>query len=61
MGMDLGSSESDLPALTLAPGETETVEVTFDDPGTLLYGCHELDHYDQGMVGTIRSSEATST
>ena len=54
MGMDHDSmTDSDLPALTLAPGDSQTVEVTFDEPGTILYGCHEVGHYDQGMVGTI--------
>jgi uncharacterized cupredoxin-like copper-binding protein len=48
-GMDM-----DLPALTLAPGETKEATVTFDDAGTILYGCHESGHYDGGMVGTIR-------
>lgn len=53
-GMDHGSmADSDLPALTLAPGDTQTVEVTFDEPGTILYSCHQVGHYDQGMVGTI--------
>lgn len=53
-GMDHGSMvDSDLPALTLAPGESETVDVTFDEAGTILYGCHEPGHYDEGMVGAI--------
>jgi uncharacterized cupredoxin-like copper-binding protein len=47
-GMDM-----DLPALTLTPGETKETTVTFDEPGTILYGCHEPGHYDGGMVGTI--------
>ncbi len=47
-GMDM-----DMPALTLAPGETKEATVTFDKPGTILYGCHESGHYDGGMVGTI--------
>ena len=47
-GMDM-----DLPALTLAPGETKEATVTFDDAGTILYGCHESGHYDGGMVGMI--------
>lgn len=42
---------------TLAPGDTQTVEVAFDEPATILYGCDEVGHcdrhYDQGMVGTI--------
>lgn len=53
MGMEHGSIESELPSLTIAPGETKTVAVTFDEPGTVLYGCHVEGHYDGGMVGTI--------
>ena len=40
-------------ALRLEAGETGRLEVTFDDPGTLLVGCHEPGHYEAGMVGTI--------
>lgn len=32
---------------------TVTFTYTFDDPGTLLYGCHIAGHYEQGMRGTI--------
>lgn len=53
MGMEHGSIESELPSLTLAPGETKTIEVTFDEAGSILYGCHVEGHYEGGMVGTI--------
>ena len=46
--------EGQLAALDLAPGETREVEVTFDEAGEVLYGCHEPGHYDGGMVATIR-------
>ena len=40
-------------ALTVAPGETEKLTWEFDEPGEVLYGCHEPGHFDEGMVGTI--------
>ena len=40
-------------AVTVAPGETRTLIYTFDDSGTLLYGCHVPGHYEAGMVGAI--------
>lgn len=53
MGMDHGSIESEYPSAELSPGATETLEVTFDAPGTILYGCHEPGHYEGGMRGTV--------
>lgn len=35
------------------PNKTVRFEYTFDQPGTLLYGCHVAGHYGQGMKGTI--------
>lgn len=40
-------------AFVLDPGASEEIEVTFDEAGTFLYGCHQPGHYDAGMVGTI--------
>lgn len=40
-------------AIDVPPHETVTLVYTFDDPGTLLYGCHVPGHYAAGMVGTI--------
>ena len=34
-------------------GETRTTTYTFDEPGTLLIGCHLPSHYDYGMRGDI--------
>lgn len=31
-------------AVTIAPGETEELTWRFDEPGEVLYGCHESDH-----------------
>jgi uncharacterized cupredoxin-like copper-binding protein len=48
-GMSHGHSN----ALSLAPGETGSLTMTFDDVGTLLVGCHEPGHYDAGMSAGI--------
>ena len=39
--------------VTVAPGQTAELTWRFDDPGEVLFGCHEPGHYDGGMVGTI--------
>lgn len=40
-----------IPSLSLAPGESGDLTVTFDEPGTstLSFGCHESGHWDAGM------------
>jgi uncharacterized cupredoxin-like copper-binding protein len=48
-----GHGGSEYEVLELDPGQTAEITVTFEDPGTILYGCHEPGHYDAGMVGTI--------
>lgn len=50
--MDHMAAES-LAAVELKPGETREATVTFDEKGTVLFGCHEAGHYKGGMVGTI--------
>ena len=42
-----------LAALELAAGATKEATLTFDQPGKVLFGCHEPGHYTAGMVGTI--------
>jgi len=39
--------------ITLDPGATEELTWTFPDRGTILFGCHEPDHYVHGMFGSI--------
>ena len=34
-------------------GETVELTHTFDEPGTLIYGCHLPGHYGGGMRGTV--------
>jgi uncharacterized cupredoxin-like copper-binding protein len=52
MGMDHGA-DPEADALTLEAGETDGLTVTFDEPGTVLFACHQPGHYDGGMIGTI--------
>ncbi len=50
-GMDHGGSDSE--AITVKPGDTETLTHTFEDTGTVILGCHVPGHYDAGMKATI--------
>jgi Cu+-exporting ATPase len=40
-------------AVSIPAGKIATLIYTFDQPGTLLYGCHVAGHYAAGMEGTI--------
>lgn len=40
-------------AVTVAPGETAELTYTFEEPGTVLIGCHQPGHYGGGMKATI--------
>jgi uncharacterized cupredoxin-like copper-binding protein len=58
-GKDHGGHQgNELPAVTLVPGQTQEVTVTFDEPGEILYACHVNNHYEAGMVGTINVQES---
>jgi uncharacterized cupredoxin-like copper-binding protein len=39
--------------ISIPIGETRTTTYTFDEPGTILIGCHLPSHYDYGMRGDI--------
>ena len=39
--------------ISVPAGETRETTYTFDEPGTLLIGCHLPTHYDYGMRGEI--------
>ena len=43
-------------AVDVEPGETGKLTHTFDEPGTLLIGCHEPDHYASGMKAEVKVS-----
>lgn len=52
--MATGSPMMDEPgAADLLAGGTGSLVYTFDEPGTLEYGCHVPGHYAAGMRGTI--------
>jgi uncharacterized cupredoxin-like copper-binding protein len=39
--------------VSVAPGQTEELTLTFAEAGTTLAGCHEPGHYPAGMKATI--------
>ena len=41
--------------VSLAPGETKTTTVVFDQPGDYLFICHLPGHEAYGMTGLIRA------
>jgi Cu+-exporting ATPase len=52
--MSGGSTMMDEPSAVVVPaGGTARLVYTFDQPGTLQYGCHVPGHYAAGMLGTI--------
>lgn len=49
-----GSMAADEPGLvSVEPGDSETLEYTFETVGELLAACHEPGHYEAGMVAPI--------
>src|SRR5215218_2151109 len=40
-------------SITIEPGETKTLDLTFARAGTLEIGCHVPGHWTAGMRGTI--------
>lgn len=41
-------------AVDVAPGKSEELTHTFDEPGTLIIGCHEPGHYAGGMKAEVK-------
>ena len=39
--------------VSVASGEVAMTTYTFEEPGTLIFGCHLPGHYAYGMKGTI--------
>ena len=39
--------------ISVPAGTTASTTYTFDEPGTLIYGCHIFGHYDYGMRGAV--------
>ncbi len=48
-----GGHHGDVHAVTVPPGETAKLVVTFDEPGETMLGCHLEGHWDAGMVATV--------
>lgn len=48
--------DDDASGLTVAPGATEELTLTFDEPGETLAGCHIPGHYPAGMKAVITIS-----
>jgi len=46
-----GQSEDVIPLL---PGQTETVDMLADNPGTWMFQCHVADHLEAGMMAMYR-------
>jgi len=40
-------------AVDVPPHATVTLVYTFDEPGSLIFGCHVAGHYAAGMRGVI--------
>lgn len=40
-------------AIGVEPGKTKELTVTFDEPGSILAGCHVIGHYPAGMKATV--------
>jgi uncharacterized cupredoxin-like copper-binding protein len=52
--LEMGGMAHDEPnGIGVDPGESKVLEHTFSAAGTVLIGCHELGHYDAGMVATV--------
>ena len=57
-GKEMGAmEEAETYAVDVPAGETVTLIQTFDEPGTLIYGCHVAGHYPAGMKGTVTIAE----
>jgi uncharacterized cupredoxin-like copper-binding protein len=48
-----GMAHDDANGVSVAPGATEALEVTFEQAGEILAGCHEPGHYEAGMVASM--------
>ena len=40
-------------ALSVEPGKTSSLTMTFAKAGSIVIGCHEPGHYDAGMKATL--------
>lgn len=40
-------------AVVVEPGQVRVTSKAFDEPGTLVIGCHQPGHYEAGMRATV--------
>jgi uncharacterized cupredoxin-like copper-binding protein len=51
-----GMAHDEEMGIGLEPGETKELTVTFEEPGTILAGCHVAGHYAAGMKASVEVS-----
>ena len=49
----IGMAQDAAFSINVPAGQSARLVYTFQQPGTLLYGCHVPGHYAAGMLGTI--------
>lgn len=49
----MGMAHDEPNGISVEPGQTRALEISFAAAGDLLIGCHEPGHYDGGMKATI--------
>src|SRR6266545_3717486 len=59
-GAPMHAEQGQVAFVDVPAGQSVRLVHTFDNPGTLEYGCHVPGHYPAGMRGTITISGATS-
>lgn len=53
MASSMGMGQDEAMAITVAPGATKELTVTFPTASTLLAGCHVAGHYAGGMKAAV--------
>jgi uncharacterized cupredoxin-like copper-binding protein len=53
---DTGSDASASDAITVEPGQSGRLTHTFTDSGSVIIGCHEPGHWEDGMKATVNVS-----
>ncbi len=56
MGSAPMEMDDEVDSITVQGGATEELTWTFDDAGTVFYGCHQPGHYAAGEKGTINAA-----
>ena len=56
MGSAPMEMDDEVDSITVQGGATEELTWTFEDAGTVFYGCHQPGHYAAGEKGTINAA-----